>query len=62
MAQSWNYTANGHNLPPNAELENKNDALLPRRFTKAMIIALVLSGVVVVGLQVSNQCTANCYT
>ncbi|XP_046462748.1 uncharacterized protein LOC124208928 [Daphnia pulex] len=55
MAQSWNSTANRRHLPSNTSRDNaepeKNDALLPRRFTKATIGVLVVSGVVVVGLQ-----------
>lgn len=58
MAQSWNSTANRRHLPSNTSRNNaepeKNDALLPRRFTKAAIGVLVVSGVVVVGLQVSK--------
>jgi hypothetical protein len=46
----WDGKANGL---PNRELEH-NKGLIPRMFTKIMIIVLISSGIVVVGLQVKN--------
>ena len=46
--------ANGHHLPPNNIKKTNNEGLLPKGFTKAMIGVLILSGVIVVGVQVSD--------